>query len=151
MMKQPEHILAKQLVGYRSEIAHVVEDPEDGVVYITPSQGQLDAMDELQWLASQQKARVQALLTKEQTENKVSIMTTTEINQYGMILKDVLKAEFECGRREFKGPVGGKSSTSFTVNPNPQGGIDVTVTEAIEAAQKIMKRVPLLIEAQRAK
>lgn len=149
MLKTPEHILAKQLAGYMKEMATTKEDEITGEVFITPINGQLDAMTELQWLASKQKERVVALLDKESREKKHSLTTTTEINQYGMLLKDVIKAEFDCGQREFKGPVAGKSKTTFSVTPDDKGGVNVEVTTAIEEATAIMKRAPILIEAQR--
>lgn len=148
----PENRLSKMLIKYRNEqLGAIVVDKEgktEVLIVGELQQAKFDALFELQSIAERQRNRVTALLDLEVTNKKHSSTATAEIQTYSFLLKDVLKAEFDCGVRDYLGPVGGAKALGRPVHNPEAHTIEGSVSTAVDRALEIMARnAPKIIEA----
>lgn len=143
LMNVAEMRLIHMLKAYRDQyLGTIVLETPTGEIKIVGElqQARFDALHELQLIAEKQRNRVQALLDMEAINREHMSIATVEIQTLSMLLKDVLRAEFDCGARQYLGPMGGKGGGPKTAEPGEI--IEGHVVEAVDHAMEIMQRTP---------
>lgn len=140
-LKINEVKLARMLVSYRNKhFGSVTVGTNEGrlVIIGTMQEEKFDALKELQILAERQRNRVAALLDAEVSDGKHHGRVTMEVQALSYLLKDVLKAEFDCGVREFKGAT--SNTRGQQAVPPTHDLIEGTLTQATTRALEILNR-----------